>query len=153
MKWWNSISNNGYVSCRNLQVSGHGGLFIPQSTSEKDNLPNLPTFCRLALRVETYRRYYCLIAFDYSYLMCCPVQTWVNSRISIQNNFPFSASKLLLPNLRRTTMQPESLSVNQKQWRENCTILEFLNWPESGPESVCALKKTKESELQALFWK
>ena len=53
-------------------------------------------------------------------------QTWVNSRITTQNNFPSTAFELL-PNFQGVCLFSESLAVIQKLWRENCSELKFVN--------------------------
>ena len=59
-----------------------------------------------------------------------PRQTWVHSRMPIQNNFP-SIGFELLPNIRRANITRECLAVIQNLWRENYFEWAFMNGPKS----------------------
>ena len=57
-------------------------------------------------------------------------QTWVHSRMPIQNNFP-SIGFELLPNIWRANITWECLAVIQNLWRENYFEWAFMNGPKS----------------------
>ena len=83
-------------------------------------------------------------------------QTWVHSRMPIQNNFP-SIGFELLPNIRRANITRECLAVIQNLWRENYFEWAFMNGPKSElcesfrKDSFCFLNCCRVRFLPVVF--
>ena len=81
------------------------------------------------------------------------IQTWVHSRMPIQNNFP-SIGFELLPNIWRANITWECLAVIQNLWRENYFEWAFMNGPKSAlwySKYWCYIQKRSEESCNFPF--